>query len=156
MQPYATGDSRLQGFPHSAPAPEGEYKQRLPEMGTVSHHSHPFDYYTGVRYDVVSMIPPGVQSVLEVGCAAGQTGALMRKRGVHTLIGVEINPHLRAFAQPYYSELIVGDVEDLDLSAIPSQSIDCVLYPDVLEHLRDPWRVVRRHMEVLRPGGFVV
>jgi SAM-dependent methyltransferase len=156
MQPYLTGHPRLPGTPHSAPSPEDESKQRLPEIGSAFLDSHPLDYYTSVRYDVVSMIPPGVQSILEVGCGAGQTGALLRKLGVSRLIGVEINPRLRPFAQPHYSQLITGDVEDLDLSEISPQSIDCILYPDVLEHLRDPWRVVQRHTRVLRPGGVVV
>jgi len=74
MQPYLTGHPRLPGTPHSAPSPEDESKQRLPEIGSAFLDSHPLDYYTSVRYDVVSMIPPGVQSILEVGCGAGQTG----------------------------------------------------------------------------------
>jgi len=141
---------------HSAQVPEDAHKTSLPETWTVSYDGRPLDYYNSVRYDVVSIVPPGVQCVLEVGCGAGRTGALLRKRGVQKLIGVEINPLLRPFARPHYSELIVGDVEELDLAGILAQSLDCVLYPDVLEHLRDPWQVVRRHVEVLRPGGFVV
>jgi SAM-dependent methyltransferase len=102
------------------------------------------------------MIPPGVESILEVGCGAGQTGALLRKRGVRELIGVEINPHLSPFSRPYYSRLIIGDVEQENLWGIRAESLDCLLYPDVLEHLRNPWKVVRQHMRLLRPRGFVV
>ena len=114
------------------------------------------DYYTGVRRDVASMIPEGVRSVLEVGCAAGGTGAFLRERGVTRLIGVELNPTLAESAREHYTQLLIGDVEEIDLSHIPRESLDCILYPDVLEHLRDPWQTLRRHLKFLRPGGFLV
>jgi SAM-dependent methyltransferase len=93
---------------------------------------------------------------MEVGCGAGRTGQLLRERGATTLIGVEINPLAASWAGQYYSELIIGDVEGLDLSHIPEGSLDCILYPDVLEHLRDPWAVLQSHIRLLRPSGFVV
>jgi len=93
---------------------------------------------------------------MEVGCGAGGTGRALREMGVRELIGVEINPHLAHLADSHYSQLLIGDVEEVDLSHIREASLDCILYPDVLEHLRDPWRVLRRHLGLLRPGGFVV
>lgn len=139
-------DETFAGEPFPEPAAD-------PDIGSFSFF---IDYYKNVRRDVVSMIPGRVRAVMEVGCAAGETGALLCQKGVEVLIGIEINPFMRSLAEDYYSELIIGDVEDLDLSHIPEESLDCVLYPDVLEHLRDPWRVVTRHLRLLRPGGHVV
>jgi hypothetical protein len=34
--------------------------------------------------------------------------------------------------------------------------IDCIVYGDILEHLRDPWRVLRRHAEALSDDGTIV
>src|SRR5262249_38135876 len=35
-------------------------------------------------------------------------------------------------------------------------SVDCLVYGDVLEHLIDPWALLRRHAAWLRPGGTVL
>jgi len=114
------------------------------------------DYYTGVRQDIVAMIPAGVSSILEVGCAAGGTGRLLGSMGFERLIGIELSPYYASLARDYYSQIIVGDAEEIDLREIEGDSLDCILYPDVLEHFRDPWAVLRRHLQVLRPGGYVI
>jgi len=36
------------------------------------------------------------------------------------------------------------------------EGIDCLVYGDILEHLRDPWPVLHRHMEALAPDGTVL
>ena len=47
---------------------------------------------------------------------------------------------------------LVGNVEAMDLD-LPLDDFDAVLCADVLEHLIDPWEVVRRLARHLRPGG---
>jgi SAM-dependent methyltransferase len=112
-------------------------------------------YYSGVRYDVVALLPAGLRSVLEVGCAAGGTGRLLRSMGVERLIGMEVNPVYAAVASEHYSDVFVGDAEVLDLCRLEKHSLDCIIYCDVLEHFHSPWTVLRRHLEYLRAGGFV-
>jgi predicted TPR repeat methyltransferase len=92
---------------------------------------------------------------MEVGCGAGGTGELLKKMGVSQRTGIEVNADAARLARPHYTRMIVGDVERLDLSFIPPGSLDCILYPDVLEHLWNPWLVLRRHLALLRAEGFV-
>ena len=42
------------------------------------------------------------------------------------------------------------------MSTGPSDYFDCILCLDVLEHLQDPWRVLRKLTGWLRPNGTVV
>ncbi len=118
--------------------------------------NRPLDYYTGVRWDVVSLIPPDVRSVLEVGCAAGHTGRVLRESGIDPLIGIEINPRFAESARAHYSDLIIDDAENCSCIAHLEDSLDCLLYPDVLEHFRNPWGTLHRHTAVLRRGGWVI
>lgn len=144
-QPYQLGpESRTYEGPEAVPA------------HTAHRTSRPLEYYTGVRHDIASMIPEGVRSVAEIGCAAGGTGKLLREIGIETLIGIDVNPNLARFARQHYSQLIVGDAENLDPELLPTESLDCILYPDVLEHFRDPWTALRAHLRFLRPGGYVI
>ena len=48
-----------------------------------------------------------------------------------------------------------GNVEAMELD-LPAGGFDAVLCADVLEHLVDPWRVVARLADLLRPGGVLL
>jgi trans-aconitate methyltransferase len=75
--------------------------------------------------------------------------------GVERLIGIEIDPVYAAMAREHYSEVLVGDADLLELGHLEGSDLDCIIYCDVLEHFRDPWAVLTRHMKFLRPGGYV-
>lgn len=47
---------------------------------------------------------------------------------------------------------------DLDRDELPLApgSVDCLIYGDVLEHLADPWDVLRRHVPVLAENGVLL
>jgi SAM-dependent methyltransferase len=112
------------------------------------------DYSHTVRHDLLGLIPPGVQTVLSVGCAAGVTERLLKQRGKR-VIGVDLCEEWAREAQAYLDQVFVGDVESLSLP-IPEGSVDCILYGDVLEHLRRPEAVLRCHRKFLTDGGVVV
>lgn len=114
------------------------------------------DYYRNARPDVVGMVPAGVRRVLEVGCGAGRTAALLKGRaGVAEVVGVELSPGAAAEAASVLDRVVCGDVETLALD-FPAGHFDCVVCADVLEHLRDPWAVLRRLRPFVAEGGAVV
>ena len=45
------------------------------------------------------------------------------------------------------------DVEQDPMPFTLDRPIDCIVYGDMLEHLRDPWPVLRRHAEALSDDG---
>jgi 2-polyprenyl-3-methyl-5-hydroxy-6-metoxy-1,4-benzoquinol methylase len=51
--------------------------------------------------------------------------------------------------------VVCGDVEAVALD-FPEGYFDCVVCADVLEHLRDPWAVLRRLRPLVAEGGCVV
>jgi SAM-dependent methyltransferase len=154
MHPSPIGQGPLSQTPLSGQVGEPVRISVFPPGGP--ENPRPVDYYTGVRQDVAAMIPEGVGSILEIGCAAGGTGRLLRSMGFERVIGVELNPYYAHSAREHYSEIIIGDAEEMDLHEIEDRAVDCILYPDVLEHFRDPWAVLGRHLRVLRSGGYVI
>ncbi len=112
-------------------------------------------YYSGVRDDLISLIPPGTRRVLEIGCAAGMTGRRLKELGFEEVVGVEVLADVARKALPFYDRVIVGDVEKTELP-YEEGHFDCILYGDVLEHLVDPWKVLAAHNRSLRTGGAII
>ncbi len=113
--------------------------------------SKPAQYYGTLRTDMVPLLPDPLGRVLDVGCASGLTGTLLRPRHPIRLVGVEINPAAAETARETYDEVFVGPAEEV-LDTI-QESFDTILCYDVLEHLVDPWHVLRQLGRLTVPGA---
>jgi SAM-dependent methyltransferase len=118
-----------------------------------------FRGYSGARPDVVRLLPAEARRVLDVGCGAGMTAALVRERcpAVH-VIGLEPSEELAAHAAKQVDEIIVGRVDDDSvLGALAAQApFDVIICADVLEHLAEPLPVLQALAGQLSPGGCLI
>jgi SAM-dependent methyltransferase len=114
-------------------------------------------YFAGARRPFVDVLPANPTGrILEIGCGNGDTSAYAKQSGKCAwACGVELCAEPATIARTKIDRVIVGDVESIDFG-IPDASLDAVLMSEVLEHLVDPWAVVRRLHPLLRPGGVVV
>ena len=92
--------------------------------------------------------------VLDVGCSTGYLARRLVERG-STVVGLEVDERAAAAARDVCEQVLVGDVETMQLP-FPAQSFDVVLCGDVIEHLRDPERLLARVRPLIRPGGRLV
>jgi methionine biosynthesis protein MetW len=111
------------------------------------------DAYENPRAELQRHVPPGARRVLDLGCASGALGAALKARGAH-VVGVERDPEYAAHARARLDQVIEADLETLDPE--PLGRFDVLIAGDVLEHLADPWSVLRRFAEIVEPGGTVV
>jgi 2-polyprenyl-3-methyl-5-hydroxy-6-metoxy-1,4-benzoquinol methylase len=108
-------------------------------------------YYANARPDLVAALPRPIGRVLDVGCGQGAVGRALRDAGATWLSGVEMQPSAAAVARESYDEVAVGAAEtELDSLTGPFDTICCY---DVLEHMGDPYTVLRRLRDVAVPGG---
>jgi Methyltransferase domain len=115
---------------------------------------HPFsDYYDHDRSECLPLVPEGVRTVLDIGCASGNFGALVKRaRGCH-VTGIEVRGDVAAEARERLDAVIVGDVLAVELA----ERFDCVTCLDTLEHLVEPQRLLTRvRRDFLRAGGHLV
>ena len=110
--------------------------------------------FTSQRDDLVRLVPDdGVKDVLDVGCAMGGYGKTLKAlRPDIRLTGVELNPLMAEAALPFYDEMVNVPVEEARFST----QFDLINCGDILEHLVDPWRMLKRFRGLLRGGGRLV
>jgi 2-polyprenyl-3-methyl-5-hydroxy-6-metoxy-1,4-benzoquinol methylase len=125
-------------------------------IATGSYEHKNAGYFQGAREDWVGELPDDPAAVLlDVGCGEGATGALARSRGkCGTAYGIELTSEAGSAAATVLDEVLVGDVEELDFPWA-TESIDILILSEVLEHLRDPWTLLRRLRPLLHPGARV-
>lgn len=112
-------------------------------------------YFRAARLDLLHLLPPGGGlRLLELGAGDGATLRAAKEMGLASYtVGVELMaPEGGA---PGVDRFLQGNVEAMELD-LPTGGFDAVLCADVLEHLVDPWRVVARMAELLRPGGVLL
>lgn len=111
-------------------------------------------YYGTARHDVLRVVDWVPESVLEIGCGAGATMAVLRERGTRHAVGVELVADAAEVAKAHFDTVLQGAVETADIEAhVAPASLDTVMALDVLEHLVDPWSQVKRLSGLLKPGG---
>jgi SAM-dependent methyltransferase len=103
-------------------------------------------------------VPRSAKVLLDVGCSNGSLGEALRAQVPgRTVWGIEADPAFSEEASRRIDKVIQADLDRLDWpGAFPAQHFDCLIFADVLEHLLDPWTVLRRATEVLLPGGLVI
>ncbi len=107
--------------------------------------------------ELLTRIPLTARVVLDVGCATGALGAAYRRVNPRArLLGIDSNAEAAALAAHRLDEVALVDVEDQPLPFDLPGGIDCLIYGDVIEHLRDPWAVLAAQTEVLTPDGVVL
>lgn len=111
------------------------------------------NYYHGERPDLAQLVPESVKNLLDVGCAMGGYGRKLRQmRPDIVLTGVEMNPLMAEAARKYYDRIIDCPIEKADLTC----DFDLINCGDVIEHIMNPWDMLKHFYKLLRPNGFLV
>jgi 2-polyprenyl-3-methyl-5-hydroxy-6-metoxy-1,4-benzoquinol methylase len=113
-------------------------------------------YHEEVNEALASLIGNPTR-VLDVGCGRGLNGKLARDRGAY-VVGLETDAEARAVAKQRLDEVLWVDIEDsweID-DNLDGRSFDLIIFGDVLEHVRDPVRVMLNFVSYLAPGGRVL
>lgn len=116
---------------------------------TPAHENH--------NPDLLLLMPVSARRVVEVGCSSGALAREYRKRnpGCH-YVGIELVPEYAELARRHCDEVVDLDVETVSDEEVSKLETDCWVFGDVLEHLRDPWRLLRRIRSIIPADGHVV
>jgi 2-polyprenyl-3-methyl-5-hydroxy-6-metoxy-1,4-benzoquinol methylase len=113
--------------------------------------------YIGAREDVLGLIDRPPESVLDVGCATGKNGELLRHRYGSQVTGIEFDSGMASLARDKLFAVHLADLNKTSLSELlPSARYDLIVFGDVLEHLIDPWTTLSQARSLLKDGGTIL
>ena len=107
------------------------------------------------RREIRALVKPG-DKVLEIGFAPGKQLAWIASALHAHVSGLDYSEPGVQQSQQLFSALgLAGDLrcEDVFATSFPMGTFDVVYSRGVIEHFEDPRAIVRRHFELLRPGG---
>jgi 2-polyprenyl-3-methyl-5-hydroxy-6-metoxy-1,4-benzoquinol methylase len=112
------------------------------------------NYYKMIKPIIIESIPEGPNVILDLGCGAGQLGKVLREENkAKELIGVELFKPAAREAAEHYDVVYEGDLEQIALDYV--NYFDFIICADILEHLREPWTVLRKLHSCLKEKGIL-
>ncbi len=104
--------------------------------------------YIGSRSDILNLVPPDCQKILDIGCSIGTLGAQIKDSlSDAEVVGIELDKEMAEKAVEKIDKVIVGNIEDMVVTDHFKQNqFDCIIFGDVLQHLVNPGRLARNDL----------
>lgn len=113
-------------------------------------------YFTNIRYDIKALVPENKNNkILEIGCGKGYTLLELKESGKADYIaGVDI---VYLDQEILLDKFICCNIEkEVNNLSFCENFFDIIICADVLEHLIDPWNVLRGLKRYLKPNGLLI
>lgn len=113
------------------------------------------NYYNCKRTEMLKYLPDSAQKILDVGCAEASFGALIKEKNNAEVWGIELNSEIAECAKEKIDKVLVGDISE-KITELPDNYFDCIFFNDVLEHLYDPYTLLKQIKYKLNNEGIII
>ena len=146
------------GQPEALPALAGYFDRMYDQHWPEEWIEHEFEsrskdlIFRGILEDLRRRVPAAGGRLLDVGAHVGKFVHLAAQYGWR-VEGIELNPRTAAYAARRTGAVIHR--VNLDVFLATGSQFDAVTLIDVLEHIPEPVRMLRKIRRLLMPGGWV-
>lgn len=133
-----------------------EWAQKLHQ--DINPQENQFINLNNYNHDLLNFIPKKSSQIVEVGCNSGALAAAYKKINPHCIYqGIEIDSKAAHSARNYCDSVLVLDIESVGVEFFNKfAQVDCWIFGDVLEHLKDPWLLLSHIRSVIPVDGSII
>lgn len=121
----------------------------------MDYNSKPEGYFDHVREEMLFYLPDSPSTILDVGCGSGSFGNRLKETTGAEIWGIEYVKEEAKRTEQVLDKVFAGPCED-HIVNLPDQYFDVIYFNDVLEHLVDPYLVLRQMKPKLSKEGVVI
>lgn len=120
-----------------------------------------YAYFEEINEGILREISPNIAGtevfVLDVGCGSGALSEAITKKG-YVVWGIENHPEAIKKAATRLDKVLAADLTDTVTVGenIGDQKFDLIIFSDVLEHLYDPFSILKFYLKFLQKDGTVL
>jgi 2-polyprenyl-3-methyl-5-hydroxy-6-metoxy-1,4-benzoquinol methylase len=137
-------------------APVNEIMSTIhPQKITSTYHAllHSFSSYYGAdRTELLHLIPQGISSMLDIGCATGNFGRAVKNKVGCKVVGIDLNPYEAEIARQYLDTVITGDFLNVPMD----EQFDCIACLDIIEHICSTAAFLEKARMLLKEKGYLL
>lgn len=113
-------------------------------------------YFNNIRKEILEFLSKGSNKILELGCGYGNTLSYLKKEGYASkVIGIDLNKEAEFKKLGDVDQIYIGDLETIKID-FSNQLFDYIIMNDVLEHLRNPDRMLNKFSAYLVENGALI
>ena len=104
---------------------------------------------------MIVYLPQDAKRILEVGCGNGCFAAFIKKQNNAEVWGIELMEDQAEKAKVILDNVFTGSCENF-IDDLPDDFFDAIFFNDVLEHLVDPYTLLKKIKSKLSKNGVVI
>ncbi|MFM9267853.1 methyltransferase domain-containing protein [Tychonema sp. BBK16] len=111
-----------------------------------------------INHELLNLLPPDAKVIVEIGCGTGATGAQYKLTNPHCqYIGIECDREKAKIAVDRLNWVTIANIEETDIASldIAPDTVDCLIFGDLLPYLKNPWDILKQYSVLLNPEGQV-
>ncbi len=111
-------------------------------------------YYEPCRDDILSLVPPGAQNILSIGCGWGLTEANLVEKDIR-VVGVPLDSVIAACAKAKGIKVTTPDFDE-SMEFMAKERFDCIIFSEILQSISNPVKVLSRYTRLLTADGVII
>jgi 2-polyprenyl-3-methyl-5-hydroxy-6-metoxy-1,4-benzoquinol methylase len=106
---------------------------------------------------VEALVPENIETLLDVGCGAGNIGQNIKRQNAHINIdGITLSQEEASAVSAHYNQVFIHNLENGLPQLIPNERYDCCICSHVLEHIAYPQQLLGDIYRCLKRDGKLI